>query len=379
MRTKQRITTLTAGAVLWLTTSVAAAQVDVTLAHFAPVDGDPTVDVVIDGTTAVQGLAYGDIESAQVPSTGTFTVDVVPAGGGDPLVSEDLTFGTDGGSYTTLVTGGTKGLPLDLLNLNNEVDDPASGTFNLRIVHAAPFDDDVDQTGVTIRTLGGDELIPLPEPLEFGEDSGFLTVDPSMLESFDFKVTSAGGYTNYVDPTIPVPGTALVGQTLNLVATGDGENQPIQVFETNALGTALDQRPVVDQTFAGEWFNAGTVGEGIAFRAIPKRNRLTGTWFTGTGDGSEQQWFVLASEPGGFVGLEAEDVPIFKVTSDLAFNTMRSGGDLTQEQVGTATVTFAEDCSSATVDYDLSSLDLGTGTIELQAITGFCARSDVGG
>lgn len=370
------LTAMALPTVVWAQASGAkgtgAGNIEVTVGHLAPVASDATataVDITL-GDATFSGLEYGDFDTGMLDSGGDVPIEVTLAGGGSTLVSQTVHFGEGSMSYTLIVTGGANGLPIQLLNLSDATPAPADGRFKARIVHASPFDSDLADTAAGLRSITGEPLVDLGDPLLFAQHSGFISFEPSELDN-GIKVTTGDGYTNLVDPLLP-PASTLVGQVLNVVIAGDGERQPFQVFETNLLGGALDSRRVVDQTFSGEWFDPDIAGEGLSFRAIPRTNRLTGTWFTGSADGSRLLWFVLSSEPGDFVGTEAE-VDIFQVTSELAFNTPRDEPDT--EQVGTATVTFDPTCGTSAFDFDLSDIGLGNGSIELTAITGVCARS----
>jgi len=105
--------------------------------------GGGPIDLYIDGTMAVQQLAFGTVTEYAAFSSGDHQLQVV-ATGEDPsaaLVDTTLSF-DDGGTYNVLVGG--QGDQLDARSYEVNVDDLDPGQARLRFIQAAPDTGNVD-------------------------------------------------------------------------------------------------------------------------------------------------------------------------------------------------------------------------------------------
>src|SRR5699024_8710311 len=227
---------------------------------------------------------------------GSYDLAVLPAGSAAAAMTASVDL-ADGVDYTVLATGNGSTQALALWPL---VDDPTAagaGNLNIRVVHAAPFAVDPEQTEVSVRTAAGDVingLIGVP----YFADSGYFAVPAG---TYDLKVTSNDASTNYIDP-LPVDLPA--GLDATLVAVGDGIHQPLGIL---ALPVGpLETRTPVDNDVNGWWTSANAADEGLLLLPIPARNQLVGSVYTYAPDGSgEQRWFTLDSGGAGFDGRSA--------------------------------------------------------------------------
>jgi len=258
------------------------AQARVAVAHFAPFASDieqTAVDIAVNGDVALEGVRFKDFTDYLDFEAGAYTIDVYlegQAGTSDPIITGDFTL-EDGMSYTLFATGnGVTQTPV-LLALVDTVDAPDAGNLNIRVVHAAPFAENLDDTEVSIRTAGGDVvngLVGVP----YGVDSGFFQIPAG---TYDLKVASNDGTVNYIDP---LPATLPEGADVTVFAVGDGINQPLGIiaFPVGELPT----RAPVDNRSNGMWEILEGSGTGFVFQPMPSQNRAVGTWYTYDMDGN---------------------------------------------------------------------------------------------
>ena len=300
-------------AVLSFTSLSAFAQARVLVAHFAPfadtIDGT-AVNIAVNGTVVLENVKFKEFitEPLEVPG-GDYTIDVIPVGATEPAISETFTL-TDGVSYFVYAQGNGSTQPLSLRAMLNDTDMPAEGNLNLRIVHAAPFAVQLENTEVSIRTAGGDVvngLVGVP----YSADSLFFAV-PSA--TYDLKVANNSGSINYIDP-LPVELPA--GFDITVFAVGDGINQPLGIVAFPVGELAL--RDPVDNSANGMWQITNASGYGFILQPMPSQNRLVGQWYQPDADGNPTYFFFDSCEmdtndmgefecstPGGFDGVTAE-------------------------------------------------------------------------
>ena len=110
----------------------------------------------------------------------------------------------------------------------------------ITVIHAAPFDANVDNTAVDVCTQDGTVVSGLAG-LKYLYNASIL-VDPG---SFDLKIADAGSNCLSVKLDL-APFTLIAQQEVVLVITGDGTNQPVDalLFLTNA-GVRTIYLPIV--------------------------------------------------------------------------------------------------------------------------------------
>jgi hypothetical protein len=176
----------------------------VRITHASP--DAPAVDIWVNGSPAVTGLAFGQSTDLLPLPAGTCDVAVTPAGSTDPeadaVISTSLTLEA-GAAYEVVANGLLANIsasvyPLDLSPL-------AEGNTRIEVIHASP-----DAPAVNILANGN----PIIEDLQFPESSGFLEVPSG---SYDIQVAVAESGAIALD----LPGTALeAGQVYQVIAVG---------------------------------------------------------------------------------------------------------------------------------------------------------------
>jgi len=264
----------------------AASAQEVQVAHAAPFADaieDTSVTVLVNGNPVLEDFRFGQIASLSAGGAPEIDVAVVPTGGTDPVISETVTLGED---VTILAVGDLVRQELGLLRLSDDIATPAAGDVNLRVVHAAPFAEDLDATEVAVRTAGGVEIAEPLNSVRFGEASGFLELPAGVV---DVKVTSPDGAINLIDPLpVDLPG----GANVTVVAVGNGDQQPLGALALPGIGQ-LETRAPVDNSVNGWWNTVNTGNEGLILQPLPAENRLIGTIYTY--DEGAPRWFTLDS------------------------------------------------------------------------------------
>lgn len=349
-----RLTTvaLVAGAGL---IGMAQAEVRVQIVHAAPfadsLEGT-SVTVTANGGTVLENFLFKDFTEYLTLPAGDYDLAVIPTGASEPAItaSVSLESGTD---YTVLAVGDGVNQELALWPLVDNVDAPAEGNLNIRVVHAAPFAASSEATEVSIRTAGGtvvNDLVGVP----YFAQSGFF---PIPAGSYDLKVASNDGGTNFIDP---LPADLPPGIDLTVIAIGDGVNQPLGIL---ALPVGeLPTRAPVDNSTNGWWQSAAGGNEGFILQPIPAQNRLVGTAYTydpaGSGaplwvtfDSCQQELDADCAVEGAFDGRTA-------TANVFAFSGGVPGGGeaVSGAVVGTVAFEFI-DCDTA-----IAALELADGT-----------------
>ncbi len=279
-----------------LVMSAANAEVRVQIVHAAPfadtLEGT-SVTVTANGGTVLEEFLFKDFtEYLELPA-GDYDLAVIPTGASDPAIEASVTL-ESGVDYTVIATGDGVNQPLALWPLVDNVDAPADGNLNIRVVHAAPFADSDEATEVSIRTAGGavvNNLVGVP----YFAQSGFFEIPAA---NYDLKVASNDGQTNLIDP---VAADLPAGANVTVIAVGDGVNQPLGILAL-PVGELPVQLPV-DNSVTGWWASRDTEREGFILQPIPAENRIVGTIYSWDTAGSgAQAWYTF---DGVIAGTEA--------------------------------------------------------------------------
>jgi len=343
---------LFAGAVTLAPSAWGDARVQIVhAAPFADTVEGTSVTVAANGSPLLEDFLYTDFTDFLDIPAGDYELTVTPTGGTDPAITADVTL-EDNVEYTVLATGDGVNQPLALWPLVNDFDAPATGNLNLRVLHAAPFASDSDDTEVSIRTAGGDVINGLVGVPYFG-DSGFFEVPAGEI---DFKVASNDGSTNLIDPESVVLPPEL---NVTVVAIGDGVNQPLGIL---ALPVGeVETRDPVDLSVTGWWGTTNSSNEGLILQPIPAENRLVGTVYTYDPAGSgEPRWYTFDTcnpavgasgcpDPGGFDGISAT-ATVYEFTG----GQFGDGTGVTGEAAGVLAIEFI-DCDSGVASVELDS------------------------
>ena len=215
--------------------------------HLSP--DAPAVDLLIDGSLrAVTDLSFPDGTEYLDIEPGSYTFDVVPAGGSidDSVLTIPLTLAPDT-SYTAVaydeLAGGSEAI--SALALEDDSSAPAAGTARLRAAHTAVGIGEVDIWEVP--TFG--PLAPLWQDLGFGAAGVSLEVS-----AFPRTIGIDTDNDLVLEATFQVPGLA-AGTSANIFAVTDAGDNLFLLVQLRD-GTTLRLDPVL---FA-EGFEDGTFG-----------------------------------------------------------------------------------------------------------------------
>lgn len=351
--TAARSAVVAAAASLFLA-QTALGDATVRIVHAAPfadtLEGT-SVTVAANGGTVLENFEFKDFTDVLPLPAGDYELTVTPTGATDPAITANVTL-EDGVDYTVLAVGDGVNQPLALWPLVNDAAAPGDGNLNLRVVHAAPFASDLAATQVSIRTAGGTVINGLTGVPYFAE-SGFF---PLPAATYDVKVASNDGRTNFIDP---LPVALPAGLDITVIAIGDGVNQPLGIL---ALPVGeLPLRQPVDLSVTGWWGTTNSSNEGLILQPIPAENRLIGTVYSYDPAGSgDARWFSFDScdspigggscpNPGAFDGTTAT-----ATVYQFAGGNFGNGAGSTGAIAGTLAVEFI-DCDSGVASIDLDS------------------------
>lgn len=288
---------------------LASADARVTVAHFAPFAediADTSVSVLVDGQVTLENVTFKMFTDYIPLPAGLHTLDIVPTGTDTVAITATVDL-EDNVDYTVYASGNGTLQPLGLFVLADNNTAPSAGNIKVRIVHAAPFGPTPESTEVSIRTAGGDLVAGL-QGVPYGVSSGYLELP---ADTYDLKVASNNGQVNYIDP---LPVDLADGTIATLFAVGDIVTQDLSIIATPIAELPL--RSPVDNSTNGAFDLDGLAGEGFFLVPIPAQNRLVGSWYTYTGDGTgAPMWFTFDScagdgtgvcmKPGAFDGMTA--------------------------------------------------------------------------
>jgi len=145
------------------------------IGHFSP--NAPAVDIHVNGESLVEDVSFGTLSNYTDVEAGTYEIDVVPAAGGDAVLSATLDLDSDM-SYSILAINALE--DIEALVLTDEQPAVEASDARLRFVHLVPDAPAVDVWG---------EGTPLCENVAFGDSSPFATVE---ADAYDIDVRPAG-------------------------------------------------------------------------------------------------------------------------------------------------------------------------------------------
>ena len=198
--------------------------------HLSP--DAPAVDILVNGELrAIEDLAFQDSSDYLSVEAGSYDFDVVPADGtiGDSVLGiDDLELMADK-AYTAVAFGTLANI--GALALEDDLSDPATGSFRVRAIHAA---DGVGEVDVWNVTEGATPAI-IYEDFDYGDVGAALEL-PAGEYSLGFDVD------NDMTPDLVFDTGALpAGAIINLFAVKDGE--AIYLLAQLSDGTTLQIDP----------------------------------------------------------------------------------------------------------------------------------------
>lgn len=219
----------------------APAAVRVRVAHLAPFAGSDsaTIAVHIDGAAVGGTMAYGSHTDyvAIAGGAGDHLIEVLRDG--EVVISETYTLAD--GDTSVVVVGDDNVVPLDLLVLAENVDEPGVGHAGLRITHAAVLGATIDDTKVDVCSQTGELFNGSAAGLRY-----LRTTSNRLLPigDYDLKITRTDAAGDCAGPIAIDPPvlTLAEGTKTNLFLVGDGHNRALAVF-TFADGLIGDDGP----------------------------------------------------------------------------------------------------------------------------------------
>ncbi len=153
----------------------------------------PTVDVLVDGNLALQGLRFKDYSNYTPVPAGNHLIAVNLTGQSTTVLQRSYNL-MSGTAYTFYALGRVGAGTLDLMGTGDNVSAPADGSVNVRVVHGASTAPVVDVyvTSPYAPLTGAPVLSGVP----FAVGSGYLTVPAGTYQG---RVTVAGTKTVAID------------------------------------------------------------------------------------------------------------------------------------------------------------------------------------
>lgn len=354
------------------------AQSKVNVAHLAPFAdslGATAVSVDVNDSEALSDFRYKQVsgyvtlsEAGVAPGSTDLKV-FAPPGADAAAISAtvDLSADTD---YTVAAIGDGDKQPLSLLPLVDDNSAPDAGNAKIRVVHAAPFAQELADTAVSIRLDSGDVVNNLSS-VEFAQSSGYFQLPEG---TYDLQVATVDGTTALID-LAPVGLSA--GDVLTLFAIGGNGNQPLGVLAVFADGSSA-RLPLetdfngINAGLNGAWFSPNTSSQGFMLEVLPDREEIFFAWFTYDVDLPDANATAVVGAPGqrwlsGQGGYDAgTGVLDLVLTSNGKFVSADEATVSGPGTVGTVSIRFIS-CSQAELTYNLISSGL-SGMLTLNRI-----------
>lgn len=194
------------------------------IAHLSP--DAPEVDVAVDGTTILEGVAFETVSDYQSLSTGDHQVTVTPTGGDSPVFDQSVTVASGRQTAAAIGTASGESQPLTVTLVTDDPVETESGTASVRAFHAIPDAEAVDVTA-------GDTVVA--DGLEFGSASAYISA-PSSISQVELRPDSEA---NDAEPIATFDIDLSEGAAHTAFATGlvEGEPAPNVVVETDTSPT----------------------------------------------------------------------------------------------------------------------------------------------
>jgi hypothetical protein len=195
------------------------------IGHFSP--DAPAVDIHVNGESLLEGVVSGTLGDHMDIDAGSYDVKIVPATGGDAVLSVTLSLDSDT-SYTVMAINALE--DIEALVLTDEQPAINANDARIRFVHTVP-----DAPAVDI--WAGDAA--LFENVAFGDSSSFATVD---ADAYDIDVRPAGAD----DSVLSLSEVAFDGATsYTVLATGMLDDDSLDaMLVADYVTTDADDRTV---------------------------------------------------------------------------------------------------------------------------------------
>ena len=184
----------------------------VRIVHAAP--DAPAVDVLVDGQPVAQNIAFGSATAYAPLAPGDRQVQIVPTGGGEPLIDQTVTH--EGGmAYILAAVGPAAEIQLQTYQVN--LNPIASGRARFRVIQAVP-----DAAAVDVGVAGSDEA--LVGGIEFPNASDYQEIAAATYD-FEVRATDTG------DVVATAPRVRLErGQAYDIFALGQAGARDVRLL-----------------------------------------------------------------------------------------------------------------------------------------------------
>ena len=204
----------------------------------------PAVDVLVDGQPAAQNVAFGSATEYAPLAPGDHQVQVVPTGGGEPLIDQPVTL-AGGTAYVLAVVGPAAGLQLQVQQV--DLGTIAPGQARLRVIQTIPDAPavDVGVAGVEEPLVGGvafqgAQAAPAGDAGVAGGDQGATGGLGAPATGGDAAGANAGGYQDVAAGTYDLE--VRTTDTDQVLAAVPGVRvEPGQAYDLFVLGQAGGQ------------------------------------------------------------------------------------------------------------------------------------------
>lgn len=188
----------------------------------------PAVDVYLNGTKALENLAFGEFSGWVAVPAGEHQVQVVPTGADvSSAVIDAMVTVEAGAAYQVAATGLVANIAPQIYQV--DLSDLGEGEARIRVIHTSP-----DAPEVDIAVKGGDVLIPA---LAFPNASDYLVVPAG---AYDLEVRPAGT----MDVALDLSGVTLeAGMVYDVFATGTLADGTLGVLVIPSTTTATVATP----------------------------------------------------------------------------------------------------------------------------------------
>lgn len=349
----------------------------VNVAHLAPFAAETmntAVSIDVNGNEVLTGVQYLQssgyltlAEDGMAP--GDTMIDVfAPPGSNTAAITSNFNLAAET-DYTVVAIGDGMNQALSLLPLIDDNSMPASGFAKIRIVHTAPFAENIPDTAVSIRTDQGDIVAGLSE-VQYGYNSGYFELAEGM---YDLNVATPDGSVRLIDLA---PINLSEGDIITVFAVGNGSDQELGFYAISSDGTgmSLPTEPpfsTLNPGLNGSWYNHATNGQGFFVEVFPELGTMFVAWFTYDTTPADSSETAVVGEPNHrwYTAQGPYDGTTGNLTIYLSEGGIFDQDDLTDvTAVGSLTIDF-DGCRTAVANYDITASNL-SGTIPLTRISG---------
>jgi hypothetical protein len=197
----------------------------------------PAVDVFVDGTLTLEGLAFGEITDYLRLYAGSYAVEIRAAGGGPSVFSGTLAL--EAGQDYTVAARGLLDAPspeaaFGVTVLEDDNSPPSPGKAKVRFVHFSPNAPAVDvRVGETV----------LFDDISYNTASGYIEADPAALTA---DVTTSDGAVTVLSAELDLaPGSVTTVFALGLVGDDVPAGQELRALAKADVSTVRAFAPVV--------------------------------------------------------------------------------------------------------------------------------------